>query len=75
MALMREVEPDDLEFYERCGGGTFGSVYRARWISQNKEVAVKKLLVLDKEVNKFWHLAFVSDEHPKEIFSSWLDFQ
>ena len=65
MALMREVEPDDLEFYERCGGGTFGSVYRARWISQNKEVAVKKLLVLDKEVNKFWHLASISDEYPK----------
>ena len=50
MALLREVEPDDLEFYERCGGGTFGSVYRTLWISQNKEVAVKKLLVLDKEV-------------------------
>ena len=58
MALMREVEPDDLEFYERCGGGTFGSVYRARWVSQNKEVAVKKLLVLDKEVNKFYHSLF-----------------
>ena len=58
MALMREVEPDDLEFYERCGGGTFGSVYRARWISQNREVAVKKLLVLDKEVNKFCHSVF-----------------
>ncbi len=51
MALLQEVEPEDLEFHERCGGGTFGCVYRALWISQDKEVAVKKLLVLDKEVN------------------------
>ncbi len=60
MALLCEVEPDDLEFYERCGGGTFGSVYRALWVSQNKEVAVKKLLVMDKEV---WNCnAFLSNQ-------------
>ncbi|XP_076362033.1 mitogen-activated protein kinase kinase kinase 20-like [Tachypleus tridentatus] len=44
-----EVDVSDLEFYERCGGGAFGSVYRALWISQKKIVAVKKLLVLEKE--------------------------
>ncbi|CAL1548580.1 unnamed protein product, partial [Lymnaea stagnalis] len=44
-----EISFDDLCFYERCGGGTFGSVYRALWRSQNMIVAVKRLLVLEKE--------------------------
>ncbi|CAN7996402.1 unnamed protein product [Ixodes hexagonus] len=44
-----EVDFSDLSFHERCGGGAFGSVYRAEWKSQNMVVAVKKLLVLEKE--------------------------
>ncbi|XP_077978736.1 mitogen-activated protein kinase kinase kinase 20-like [Glandiceps talaboti] len=44
-----EVKWEDLEFYERCGCGTFGSVYRAKWKSKDMEVAVKKLLFLEKE--------------------------
>lgn len=44
-----EVDFADLHFYERCGGGAFGSVYRASWKSQGLQVAVKKLLVLEKE--------------------------
>uniref|UniRef100_A0A8C6TCJ7 Protein kinase domain-containing protein n=1 Tax=Neogobius melanostomus TaxID=47308 RepID=A0A8C6TCJ7_9GOBI len=44
-----QIKHEDLLFYENCGGGSFGSVYRALWISQNKEVAVKKLLKIDKE--------------------------
>lgn len=44
-----EVDFADLHFYERCGGGAFGSVYRANWKSQGLQVAVKKLLVLEKE--------------------------
>ena len=47
------IDFDDLEFFERCGGGSFGSVYRARWKSQGKEVAVKKLLTLGNEASKF----------------------
>lgn len=46
-----EIAYDDLEFFENCGGGTFGSVYRARWKSQDKEVAVKKLLTLNEEAD------------------------
>lgn len=46
-----EVDFNDLRFHERCGGGAFGSVYRADWRSQNMVVAVKKLLVLEKEVS------------------------
>ncbi|XP_013398993.1 mitogen-activated protein kinase kinase kinase 20 [Lingula anatina] len=49
MAALYEIDIKDLEFYERCGGGTFGCVYRALWKSQDREVAVKRLLVLDKE--------------------------
>ncbi|KAF0026427.1 hypothetical protein F2P81_021164 [Scophthalmus maximus] len=44
-----QVKFDDIIFYENCGGGSFGSVYRARWISQDKEVAVKKLLKIENE--------------------------
>ncbi|XP_033109108.1 mitogen-activated protein kinase kinase kinase 20-like [Anneissia japonica] len=49
MASFVHIAFDDVEFYERCGGGTFGCVYRAKWISKDQEVAVKKLLVLEKE--------------------------
>ncbi|XP_051568939.1 mitogen-activated protein kinase kinase kinase 20-like isoform X2 [Myxocyprinus asiaticus] len=44
-----QIRFDDIRFYENCGGGSFGSVYRAHWISQDKEVAVKKLLKIDDE--------------------------
>ncbi|XP_053122768.1 mitogen-activated protein kinase kinase kinase 20 isoform X1 [Hemicordylus capensis] len=44
-----QIKFDDLQFFENCGGGSFGSVYRAQWISQEKEVAVKKLLKIEKE--------------------------
>ena len=53
MSCLYEIKFDDLEFLERCGGGSYGSVYRAVWISRNhQEVAVKKLLSLDTEVRK-----------------------
>ncbi|KAK0146910.1 Mitogen-activated protein kinase kinase kinase 20 [Merluccius polli] len=40
---------DDVVFHENCGGGSFGSVYRAHWIPHDKEVAVKKLLKIEIE--------------------------
>ena len=43
-----EIKFEELTFHERCAGGSFGCVYRAHW--KDKEVAVKKLLVLEKEV-------------------------
>ena len=48
---LQQIAFDDLTFHECIGGGTFGSVYRATWISQDKEVAVKKVLNLGKEVH------------------------
>ncbi|XP_011607958.2 mitogen-activated protein kinase kinase kinase 20 [Takifugu rubripes] len=44
-----QIKFDDILFHENCGDGSFGSVYRARWISQDKEVAVKKLLKIENE--------------------------
>ncbi|XP_028992540.1 mitogen-activated protein kinase kinase kinase 20 isoform X1 [Betta splendens] len=44
-----EIKFEDIVFFENCGGGSFGSVYRARWISKDKEVAVKKLLKIENE--------------------------
>lgn len=47
-----EIDFSDLEFYERLGEGSAGSVYRALWTSKQKIVAVKKLLILEKEVRE-----------------------
>uniref|UniRef100_A0A672JLR9 Protein kinase domain-containing protein n=1 Tax=Salarias fasciatus TaxID=181472 RepID=A0A672JLR9_SALFA len=44
-----QIKFEDILFYENCGGGSFGSVYRALWISRDKEVAVKKLLKIENE--------------------------
>lgn len=46
-----EIQFTDLEFYEKLGGGAAGSVYKAKWKSKDKIVAVKKLLELEKEVS------------------------
>ena len=46
-----EIAFSDLEFFERLGGGATGTVYRARWISKDSIVAVKKLNILEKEVS------------------------
>ena len=59
MSVFHEIDFDDLDFYERCAGGTFGCVYRALWKSLNKEVAVKKLLLLEKEVNLNSYLLYI----------------
>ena len=48
-----EIAFSDLEFFERLGGGATGTVYRAKWISKDRIVAVKKMTqILEKEVNK-----------------------
>ena len=48
-----QIGYSELDFMECCGEGTFGSVYRAVWLSQgNKIVAVKKLNEIDNEVKK-----------------------
>ncbi|XP_020620971.1 mitogen-activated protein kinase kinase kinase MLT-like isoform X2 [Orbicella faveolata] len=61
------IDFDDLEFFEKCGGGAFGSVYRARWKSQDKEVAVKKLLSLGKEASI---LSMLSHKHIIKFFGA-----
>lgn len=48
-----EIPFSDLEFYEKLGGGAAGSVYRAKWISKDKIVAVKKLLAIEREVSVY----------------------
>ena len=45
-----QIRFDEVVFHEHCGGGSFGSVYRACWVPQDKEVAVKKLLKIENEV-------------------------
>ena len=45
-----EIVFSDLEFFERLGEGAAGSVYRGKWKSKDTIVAIKKLLVLEKEV-------------------------
>ena len=62
-----QIRFDDLQFFENCGGGSFGSVYRARWISQDKEVAVKKLLKIEKEVRVYFSFTLSAVETRTEI--------
>lgn len=50
MAGLFEISSDDLEFHELCDGGNYGCVYRGMWKSRGREVAVKKVLTLGKEV-------------------------
>ena len=45
-----EIDFSELEFFERLGSGAAGTVYRALWKTQEKVVAVKKLLQLEAEV-------------------------
>ena len=45
-----EIGIGDLDFHERLGSGSSGSVYRGFWKSNEKEVAIKKLLILENEV-------------------------
>lgn len=63
-----QIRFDDLQFFENCGGGSFGSVYRARWISQDKEVAVKKLLKIEKEVRVYFSLLSAVETRTETLF-------
>ncbi|XP_005113408.1 mitogen-activated protein kinase kinase kinase 20, partial [Aplysia californica] len=65
--VLVEISFDDLVFYERCGGGTFGSVYRALWRSTNLVVAVKRLLVLEKEAQV---LSFLSHRNVIKFYGA-----
>jgi len=52
IASVPDIHFGDLEFYERLSAGSYGSVYRAKWKSCDRIVAVKKVLVLEKEVGR-----------------------
>ncbi|XP_070565828.1 mitogen-activated protein kinase kinase kinase 20-like [Ptychodera flava] len=67
MGTFVEINFDDLEFHERCGTGTFGSVYRATWKSKKKEVAVKKVLHLEKEADV---LSVLSHRHIIQFYGA-----
>ena len=50
-ASLTDIEFSDLEFKENVGSGGFGTVFKGRWVSQNKTVAIKMMMVLvEREV-------------------------
>ena len=44
-----EITLSDLEFFERLCMGARGAIYRGRWKSKDRTVAIKKLRLLKKE--------------------------
>lgn len=62
-----ELSYDDFEFYEKLGDGSFGSVYRGRWKSQDKEVAIKKILSLGEEADV---LCVLSHKHIIQFYGA-----
>lgn len=65
--VFAELHYEDFEFFEKLGSGSFGSVYRARWKSQNKVVAIKKLLALGEEADV---LAVLSHKHIIQFYGA-----
>uniref|UniRef100_UPI00358FC588 mitogen-activated protein kinase kinase kinase 20-like n=1 Tax=Myxine glutinosa TaxID=7769 RepID=UPI00358FC588 len=49
MHSVMKISLHDLEVHEMCGGGSFGSVYRATWKPRALTVAFKKLLSIGRE--------------------------
>ena len=46
------IEYSDLKFKENVGIGGFGTVFKGRWVSKNKTVAIKMMMVLvEREVS------------------------
>ena len=45
---LADIDFSDLEFKEMVGSGGFGTVSKGRWISENKIVAIKTMVVLDE---------------------------
>lgn len=52
-----EINVNDLDFFERLGEGAAGTVYRGRWASKEKIVAIKKLNIVEDEVN--WSIIYM----------------
>ena len=51
-ASLADIEYSDLELKENVGSGGFGTVFKGRWISKNKPVAIKMMMVLvEREVS------------------------
>lgn len=52
--VLASIDYRDLEFMNQLGEGGFGTVYRGRWKSRDKVVAIKRLNIIDeREVNTF----------------------
>ena len=45
---LSKIEFDDLEFMDTVGSGGFGQVWKGRWSSENKIVAIKKVMQLEQ---------------------------
>jgi len=46
---LTDIEFSDLNIMEMVGSGGFGAVYKGRWISKNKIVAIKNVMTVLEE--------------------------
>ena len=49
---LSKIELADLEFMDNVGAGSFGKVWKGRWKSKNKIVAIKKVMELEKQLKR-----------------------
>ncbi|CAF1235158.1 unnamed protein product [Adineta steineri] len=56
--VITQIPSDDIELGEELGSGAFGSVYKARWTSKNRQVACKIISMHGSHIGNHLEMSF-----------------